>query len=87
MNLEDTVAVTDVLIRYATAVDTRNWDLFRSCFTPEAVADYGEVGRWDDVSDTGWVDCIGGYDDRLIRTADGWRIANRVFRTTRITSS
>lgn len=39
--------ITDVLVRYATGIDSRNWTLFRSCFTDDARFDYGGIGRWD----------------------------------------
>jgi 3-phenylpropionate/cinnamic acid dioxygenase small subunit len=39
-------AVTDVLVRYATGIDTRDWVLFRSCFTDDCDADYGDIGHW-----------------------------------------
>jgi 3-phenylpropionate/cinnamic acid dioxygenase small subunit len=39
--------VADLLVRYATGIDRRDWDLLRSCFTDDCVADYGEVGRWE----------------------------------------
>jgi 3-phenylpropionate/cinnamic acid dioxygenase small subunit len=39
-------AVTDLLVRYATGIDTRDWGLFRSCFTEDCEADYGDIGRW-----------------------------------------
>lgn len=39
-------AASDLLIRYATGIDTRNWDLLRSCFTDDCEADYGDVGQW-----------------------------------------
>jgi hypothetical protein len=38
-----------VLTRYARAVDTRDWDLFRTCFTADVVADYGDLGSWNDI--------------------------------------
>ena len=38
--------VADLLIRYATAIDQRDWRLLRSCFTDDCVADYGDIGRW-----------------------------------------
>ena len=38
--------ITDVLVRYATGIDRRDWALFRTCFTDDCEADYGEVGRW-----------------------------------------
>jgi hypothetical protein len=37
----------DLVVRYATGIDSRDWTLFRTCFTDDAVSDYGEVGRWD----------------------------------------
>jgi hypothetical protein len=33
-------------MRYATALDTRDWDLFRTGFTDDCVCDYGQVGSW-----------------------------------------
>jgi hypothetical protein len=39
-------AVTDVLVRYATGIDTRDWVLLRSCFTDDCDADYGDIGHW-----------------------------------------
>lgn len=42
----DDRAVTAVLLRYATALDTRDWPLFRSCFTEDVEADYTGFGRW-----------------------------------------
>jgi 3-phenylpropionate/cinnamic acid dioxygenase small subunit len=41
--------ITDVLIRYATGIDRRNWELFRSCFTADCECDYGAIGTWRDV--------------------------------------
>jgi 3-phenylpropionate/cinnamic acid dioxygenase small subunit len=37
----------DLVVRYATGIDQRDWELFRTCWTDDAVCDYGEVGRWD----------------------------------------
>jgi 3-phenylpropionate/cinnamic acid dioxygenase small subunit len=42
-------AITRVLVRYATSIDTRDWDLFRSCFTADAVTDYEDIGHWTDL--------------------------------------
>ena len=42
--LADRLAITDVLYQYATALDTRDWDLLRSCFTADGVADFLEFG-------------------------------------------
>ena len=42
--------ITDVLVRYATGIDTKDWPLFRTCFTDDVHADYGpDVGEWNDV--------------------------------------
>ena len=38
--------VADVLVRYATGIDRRDWELLRSCFTDDCEADYGDIGRW-----------------------------------------
>lgn len=44
----DREQIADVLVRYATGIDTRDWTVFRSCFTPDVHADYGDVGVWTD---------------------------------------
>ena len=115
--------VSDVLVRYATAVDTRDWDLFRTIFTDDCHADYGEVGSWNNkeefaafweqvhnlcgnslhrisnqvvravdggVAARSYVDAVvlfpdnqngtravGYYDDDLVATDNGWKIARR----------
>lgn len=46
---EDQLQIGEVLIRYATGIDRRDWDLFRTCWTADVVADYGEVGRFTGV--------------------------------------
>ena len=127
--------ITDVLVRYATGIDTKDWSLFRTCFTDDVQADYGEgVGSWTDVDaiteymtvmhadmvdtkhrltnfvievdgDTAtastyvhavlvvthdpltWYEPVGRYEDRLVRTAGGWRISHRVYHSTRMLSS
>ena len=41
--------VEDLVIRYATAIDLRDWDLFRTVFADDAHIDYGPLmGTWDD---------------------------------------
>ncbi|WP_354570068.1 nuclear transport factor 2 family protein [Glaciihabitans sp. UYNi722] len=41
--------ILDLVTRYATAIDTKDWDLFRSTFANEVVIDYGPaVGSWTD---------------------------------------
>lgn len=50
--LEELVArmkIVDVTYRYGTAVDTRDWELFRTCFVPNATADFGLWGRVEGV--------------------------------------
>ena len=44
--------VTAVVTRYATGIDTRDWALFRSAFTDDAVVDYGPMmGSWTRADD------------------------------------
>lgn len=115
--------VSEVLVRYATGIDRKEWSLFRTCFTEDCEADYGDIGVWDGVDaitdymtqthpdgvrtlhrisnvavsgdgdrvtartyvdviyvgdDTGrGVNAAGYYDDELIRTGEGWKIARR----------
>jgi 3-phenylpropionate/cinnamic acid dioxygenase small subunit len=35
------------LVRYASGIDRRKWELFRSCFADGCQADYGDVGAWN----------------------------------------
>jgi 3-phenylpropionate/cinnamic acid dioxygenase small subunit len=42
--LLDRQAVVDVCVRYATALDHRDWALLRTCFRPDADADYEGIG-------------------------------------------
>jgi len=55
----DEHAVQAVLLRYATALDTRDWGKLRSCFVPDVVATYDSIGD------------LQGYEavERLCRTA------------------
>jgi hypothetical protein len=41
--------VAEVLVRYATGIDRRDWALFRTCFTDDCDADYGDIGVWHGV--------------------------------------
>ena len=43
-----TLAIRDVIDRYAIGLDRRDWELVRTCFTADCVADYGRTGRWTD---------------------------------------
>ena len=117
--------VAELLVRYATGIDHRDWALFRSCFIHDCEADYGEIGvcrsadeitafmqqanagcghtmhritnpavtrSTNGVSARSYVDAIvlasdnrtgaraiGVYDDELVHTDDGWKIARRRF--------
>lgn len=126
--ISDRIEIDDLLTRYATAVDSRDWDLYATCFTPDAFIDYtsagGIKGTVQEVRD--WLakvllvfsmtqhvvanrvvvirgdtatarSCFynpmgvpdgngsmtlfidgGYYNDRLVRTAEGWRIRERI---------
>jgi hypothetical protein len=39
--------IAEVLVRYATGIDRRDWDLFRSCFAAECLAEYEGIGTWE----------------------------------------
>jgi len=43
--LLDRAAISDLLFRYASSLDTRDWERLATCFTPEATSDYGEGAR------------------------------------------
>lgn len=43
--------IEEVLVRYATGIDRRDWELFRSCFTGTCQCDYGDIGTWDGVEE------------------------------------
>ena len=127
-DITDRIEIDDLLTRYATAVDTKDWDLYATCFTPDAFIDYTAAGgiKGTLVEVTAWLaqvlplfamtqhvisnrvvvlegdvatsrscffnpmglsDANGGlqlffdggyYNDKLVRTANGWRIAERI---------
>jgi 3-phenylpropionate/cinnamic acid dioxygenase small subunit len=129
---EDRQDISDVLLRYATGIDRRDWTLFRTAFVEDCELDYGEIGAWhgiDAVTDfmetshaaaghtmhrltnqviavdgdraqartyvdglimfgdgNSGVNAVGFYDDDVIRTAIGWRIARRRFTPVRVTT-
>ncbi|CAB4877237.1 unannotated protein [freshwater metagenome] len=60
--LEDRRLIDDVLYRYAQALDSRDWELLRSCFTPDAVADYLELGGINDGFEAILTLCRGALD-------------------------
>ena len=126
--LANRIEIDDLLTRYATAVDSKNWDLYRSCFTEDAFIDYEsaggikgklpEVAAWiektlamfpmtqhvvcnreieidgesasarsifynpmglPDGEDSQKLWFEGGYyNDKLIKTPDGWKIRERI---------
>ncbi len=51
--IADRFAIEDLLVRYATAIDRQDWDLYREVFTPDAHIDYtssgGEAGGVDEM--------------------------------------
>lgn len=51
LSVEDRLDIADVLVRYATGIDRRDWATFRSCFTVDCVADYGQIGQWKGVEE------------------------------------
>ena len=55
--ISDRLEIEDLLTRYVTSVDTKDWDRYRTCFTEDAVIDYvssgGIRGGVDEV--TAWV--------------------------------
>jgi 3-phenylpropionate/cinnamic acid dioxygenase small subunit len=127
---EDRQDISDLLVRYATGIDRRDWPLFRTVFTDDCELDYGEIGAWKGVDavaqfmeqvhapaghtmhrlsnqaitvdgdtavartyvdalimlgdNSNGVNGIGFYDDEIIRTLDGWRIARRRFTPVRV---
>ncbi len=42
--LSDRIEINDLLIRYTTAIDTKDWKLLGTCFTPDAHLDYTSAG-------------------------------------------
>jgi 3-phenylpropionate/cinnamic acid dioxygenase small subunit len=40
----DRLEIDDLLTRYAVAIDTKDWGLLATCFTPDAHVDYSAVG-------------------------------------------
>lgn len=44
---DDRDLICDVLVRYATGIDRRDWDLFGSCFTDDCHVAYEGIGTWD----------------------------------------
>ena len=62
--LTDRIEIDDLGTRYATAVDSKDWDLYRTCFTADAVIDYTAAGgvRAGVEEMTAWLDqALGGF--------------------------
>ena len=126
--LSDRLEIQDLLTRYTVAIDTKDWKLLDTCFTPDAHVDYtatgGTKGAYPEVR--AWLEkalapfpmtvhyisnttveldgdrartrtyvlnpmgfpnpdgslhmfTVGAYyNDELVRTPEGWRIARRV---------
>jgi uncharacterized protein (TIGR02246 family) len=129
---EDRQDISELLVRYASGIDRRDWALFRTVFTDDCELDYGEIGTWKGVDavtefmeqvhalaghtmhrlsnqaitvdsdkaaartyidglimfgdNTSGVNAIGFYDDEIVRTKDGWRIARRRYTQVRLTT-
>jgi 3-phenylpropionate/cinnamic acid dioxygenase small subunit len=48
---EDRQDIAELLVRYATAIDRREYPLLGTVFTNECDVDYGEIGRWKSADD------------------------------------
>jgi hypothetical protein len=46
LSVGDRLAIADVIVRYASGIDSRDWEQFRTCFTQDAILDYGAIGSW-----------------------------------------
>lgn len=47
----DAQEIADLLIRYASGIDGRDWPLFRTCFVADCDVDYGDIGAWASVDE------------------------------------
>jgi SnoaL-like protein len=47
----DKEQIAEVLIRYATGIDSKDWPLFRTCWTDEVDIDYGDLGKFTSADD------------------------------------
>ena len=43
---EERQEIVAVLVRYARAIDAKDWALLRTCFTTDTACDYGPSGSW-----------------------------------------
>ncbi|VEG39815.1 bile acid 7-alpha dehydratase [Mycolicibacterium flavescens] len=44
----DKAQIAEVLIRYATGIDFKDWKLFRTCWADDVDIDYGDLGTFTD---------------------------------------
>ena len=59
--LADRADISNVIYTYATAIDSRDWDLLATCFTEDLEADFRDFsGRQVIKGRTAWVDAIKG---------------------------
>ena len=42
--ISDRIQIDDLLTRYTVAIDTKDWNLLDTCFTPDALVDYTTSG-------------------------------------------
>ncbi len=55
----DQLSIRDVIDRYAAALDVRDWEDVRSCFTANCHADYERFGSWTEREPfVAWLDAI-----------------------------
>ena len=43
--ISDRLELQDLVVQYSTSVDRKDWDLYESLFTPDAIIDYTQVVR------------------------------------------
>ena len=48
---DDKSQIGEVLIRYATGIDFKDWALFRTCWADEVDIDYGDLGQFTDADE------------------------------------
>jgi SnoaL-like domain len=56
---DDKAQIAEVLMRYATGIDSKDWPLFRSCWIDDIDVDYGDLGHFETA-------------DALTRSCDGF---------------
>ena len=63
----DRVEITELLGRYAHAIDSKDWDLLATVFTDDVVADFSSVGQYVemDATITGFTPLVEWYDVAL----------------------